>query len=94
MADPAARRVLPDLDPLLHGKTYGTLGGVIGFLVWLGITNQAILVGAQLNAERERSNQIEAGVPGAERDLKLPARDQPKPKQGSPKRHRPPASYA
>jgi len=66
-----------------YNKTYGTLGGIIGFLVWLWITNQAILLGAQLNAERERSNQIKAGIPGAERDLKLPARDQPKPKQRS-----------
>jgi membrane protein len=66
-----------------YNKTYGTLGGIIGFLVWLWITNQAILLGAQLNAERERSNQIEAGVPGAERDIKLPERDAPKPKQQS-----------
>ncbi len=66
-----------------YNKTYGTLGGIIGFLVWLWITNQAILLGAQLNAERERSNQIEAGVPGAERDIKLPARDKPSAKEKS-----------
>ena len=66
-----------------YNKTYGTLGGIIGFLVWLWITNQAILLGAQLNAERERSNQIKAGIPGAERDLKLPARDQPSRKEKS-----------
>ena len=64
-----------------YNKTYGTLGGVIGFLVWLWITNQAILFGHQLNAERERANQIEAGVPNAERELQLPERDEPKAKQ-------------
>ena len=54
---------------------------MVGFLVWLWITNQAILFGHQLNAERERSNQIEAGTPKAERELQLPERDEPKPKQ-------------
>jgi len=66
-----------------YDKTYGTLGGVIGFLVWLWITNQAVLLGAQINAERERSREIAAGIPGAERDLKLPARDVPSRKERS-----------
>ncbi|MBA2514506.1 MAG: YihY/virulence factor BrkB family protein [Solirubrobacterales bacterium] len=66
-----------------YNKTYGTLGGVIGALVWLWITNQAILLGAQLNAERERDRQIEAGTPGAEKDLKMVERDAPKEKQKS-----------
>jgi membrane protein len=64
-----------------YDKTYGSLGGVVVFLVWLWLTNVAILFGAQLNAERERSKQIAAGVPGAERDLRLDERDQPKRKQ-------------
>jgi membrane protein len=64
-----------------YNKTYGTLGGVIGFLVWLWITNQAILFGHQLNAERERTTQIKRGVPNAERELQLPERDEPKDKQ-------------
>ena len=38
-----------------YNKTYGALGGVIVFLVWLWITNVAILLGAELNAERERA---------------------------------------
>ena len=59
-----------------YNKTYGALAGVVIFLVWLWITNVAILLGAQLNAERERSEQIEEGVPGAERELKLPERDE------------------
>ena len=66
-----------------YNKTYGTLGGMIGGLVWLWITNQAILFGAQLNAERERDRQIEAGTPGAEKDLKMVERDEPKEKQKS-----------
>jgi len=66
-----------------YDKTYGTLGGIVGFLVWLWITNQAVLLGAQVNAERERSREIAAGIPGAERDLKLPARDVPSPKEES-----------
>ena len=37
-----------------YNKTYGTLGGVIVFLVWMWITNLAVLFGAELNAETER----------------------------------------
>jgi len=36
------------------------------------------LLGAQLNAERERSHQLEEGVPGAERELQLDERSAPK----------------
>lgn len=64
-----------------YDKTYGTLGGVVAFLVWFWITNIAFLLGLQFNAERERSRQIQAGVPGAERELQLPERDEAKPKQ-------------
>jgi membrane protein len=46
-----------------YNKTYGALGGVIIFLVWLWITNVVILLGAELNAEIERGRQIEAGHP-------------------------------
>ena len=64
-----------------YNKTYGALGGVIVFLVWLWITNVAILLGAELNAERERSREMENGVPGAERELQLAHRSEPKPKK-------------
>jgi membrane protein len=46
-----------------YNKTYGALGGVIVFLVWLWISNIAVLLGAELNAEVERGRQIEAGHP-------------------------------
>jgi membrane protein len=46
-----------------YNKTYGTLGGVIIFLVWLWLSNVAVLLGAEFNAELERGRQIEAGHP-------------------------------
>jgi membrane protein len=61
-----------------YDKTYGTLGGVVAFLVWMWITNSALLLGMELNAERERSRELEAGVPGAEREIQLDARTAPK----------------
>src|SRR3954454_7036998 len=42
-----------------YNKTYGSLAGVIVFLVWLWLANVAILLGAELNAELERGRQIE-----------------------------------
>jgi membrane protein len=58
-------------------RTYGTLGGVIVLLIWMWIGNLAILFGHQLNAEHERSVEIEEGRPGAEAQLDLPHRDEP-----------------
>jgi membrane protein len=46
-----------------YNETYGTLAGVIIFLVWLWLTNLGVLLGAQLNAELERGRQIEGGLP-------------------------------
>jgi membrane protein len=46
-----------------YNKTYGALGGVIVFLVWLWISNIMILLGAEFNAELERGRAIEAGHP-------------------------------
>ena len=63
-----------------YDKTYGALGGVIVFLVWMWITNIAVLLGAEMNAEVERAREIQAGVPGAEEDIQLPLRDEPKEK--------------
>ncbi len=44
-----------------YNKTYGSMGGVVVFLIWLWLTNVAILFGAELNAELQRSQQREAG---------------------------------
>ena len=46
-----------------YNKTYGSLGGVIVFLVWLWISNVVILLGAEFNAEVARGRQIAAGHP-------------------------------
>jgi membrane protein len=46
-----------------YNKTYGALGGVIVFLIWLWISNIVVLLGAEFNAELERGRQIEAGHP-------------------------------
>jgi membrane protein len=46
-----------------YNKTYGALGGVIIFLVWMWISNIAILLGAEFNAEIERGRQIAGGHP-------------------------------
>ncbi|SCL68045.1 membrane protein [Micromonospora citrea] len=44
-----------------YNKTYGALAGVIIFLIWLWLSNIAILLGAEFDAELERSRAIEAG---------------------------------
>ena len=61
-----------------YNKTYGTLGGVIVFLIWLWISNVAILLGAEFNAEVEREQQLQQGHPADEEPF-LPLRDEPKP---------------
>jgi membrane protein len=61
-----------------YNKTYGALAGVIVFLVWMWITNLAVLLGAELNAETERGRELESGVPGAEEDIQAPYRRAPK----------------
>jgi membrane protein len=60
-----------------YDKTYGTLGGLIALLVWLWLSNLAILFGHQLNSELERSTEIEEGRRGAEREIQLDPRQQP-----------------
>jgi membrane protein len=67
-----------------YNKTYGTLGGVIAFLVWLWISNIAILLGAEMDAELERGRAMAAGMP-AETEPFLELRDDSKVKKGSDK---------
>jgi membrane protein len=61
-----------------YNKTYGTLGGVIVLLMWFWITNLAILFGHELNAERERSIELDEGQTRAEREIQLEPRSEPK----------------
>jgi membrane protein len=64
-----------------YNKTYGSLASVVVVLVWMWITNLAILFGHELNAERERDVQLEQGLPGAEKELQLEPRDEPEPRR-------------
>lgn len=57
-----------------YNKTYGTLAGVIVFLLWLWLTNLALLFGAELDSELERGRELQAGI-AAEKELQLPLRD-------------------
>src|SRR3954451_18641625 len=60
-----------------YNKVYGSLAGVVIILIWMWITNLAILFGHELNAERERNVQLEEGLPDAEREIQLEPRDEP-----------------
>jgi membrane protein len=57
-----------------YNKTYGSMAGVIVFLLWLWLTNLALLLGAELDAELERGRELQAGIE-AEDSIQLPARD-------------------
>jgi membrane protein len=64
-----------------YNKTYGSLAGIVVFLVWLWISNLALLVGMEFDAERERTLELKEGVPRAEKEIQLDARDDPKTRQ-------------
>jgi membrane protein len=53
-----------------YGKTYGTLGSVITFLVWMWLSNLALLFGGELDAELERERELKMGL-NAEKELRL-----------------------
>lgn len=57
-----------------YDKTYGTLAGLVVLLVWLWITNLAILFGHELNSELERGAEIAEGRPDAEHRIQLEPR--------------------
>ncbi len=68
-----------------YNKVYGTISGMIIFLIWLWITNIAILLGAEFNAELERGRAIAAGVP-PEAEPYVEMRDTRKLRRGRDKR--------
>jgi membrane protein len=53
-----------------YDKTYGSLGAVIAFLVWLYVSNCAVMLGVEVNAELQRGRQLQAGE--ADVDAPLP----------------------
>ena len=57
-----------------YDKTYGSLAGAIVTLLFLWITNLALLLGAEIDSELERGRELQAGIP-AEAELQLPPRD-------------------
>jgi len=57
-----------------YAATYGALGGVVVFLLWLWLANMALLFGAEVDAELERARELQAGLP-AEEVIQLPPRD-------------------
>ncbi len=59
-----------------YNHTYGTLGAVVTFLVWVWLTNIAILLGIELDSEIERERQLAAGEPGAQERIQLPLRQE------------------
>jgi membrane protein len=58
-----------------YNKTWGSLAAVIVMLTWLWLTSLALLFGAELNAEVERSRELRQGKP-AEQELQAPARSE------------------
>jgi membrane protein len=57
-----------------YNRTYGSLAAAVVGLLWLWITNLALLFGAELDSELERGRELQAGL-AAEHELQLPARD-------------------
>ncbi|MGY2873420.1 membrane protein [Marmoricola sp. URHA0025 HA25] len=58
-----------------YNKTYGSVAGGVVALLWLWLTNLALLFGAELDAELERGRELQAGMP-AEETIQLPLRDE------------------
>jgi membrane protein len=57
-----------------YNKAWGSLAGVIIMLTWLWISGLALLFGAEVNAETERSRELRRGEP-AEEELQAPPKD-------------------
>ncbi len=59
-----------------YNKTYGTLGAIVTFLIWVWLTNVAVLLGIELDSEIERERQLSSGQAGASAHIQLPLRQQ------------------
>jgi membrane protein len=55
-----------------YNKTYGSVAGVIVFLIWLWVSNVAVLLGAEVDAELEHQHAIADGLPEQERPFAVP----------------------
>lgn len=64
-----------------YNKTYGALAGVVVFLIWFWLINVALVFGIEFDAEIERTKELKEGVPRAEKEIQLDAREEPKPQQ-------------
>jgi len=59
-----------------YNKTYGTLGAIVTFLIWVWLTNVAALLGIELNSEIERERQLSIDQPAAATHIQLPLRQE------------------
>ncbi|MER7460839.1 YihY/virulence factor BrkB family protein [Micromonospora sp. NPDC126480] len=55
-----------------YSVTYGSLGAVIAFLVWLYLSNSALMLGVQINAELQRGRVLQAGADDPEEPVLEP----------------------
>jgi membrane protein len=59
-----------------YNKTYGTLGAIVTFLIWVWLTNVAVLLGIELDSEIERERQLSIDQSGAATQIELPLRQE------------------
>ena len=74
---PAGNRYLYVSSFGSYGALYGSIGAVLVLLMWMWLTNLAILLGAELNSELERERAIKAGMRPRDKTPFLPLRDSP-----------------
>ena len=57
-----------------YDATYGTLGAIVSFLIWVWLTNITRLLGLELDSEIERERQLAADPSDPDARIKLPLR--------------------
>ncbi len=55
-----------------YNRTYGPLAGIVVFLIWLWLSNIAILLGAEINAELDHAKAVADGLPPDVRPFAVP----------------------